>query len=100
MSLSQDIDIYQFTFNDVSYEVIKTAATAANAARDAVSRGGKLVEIESTEEQDAIFAAITNDAGITAANTVAPDGGEGHTCGSEVMISQSKETGYGMEIMI
>ena len=76
-SLSQDIDIYQFTFNDVSYEVIKTAATWANAARDAVSRGGKLVEIESTEEQDAIFAAITNDAGITAANTVAPDGGGG-----------------------
>ena len=83
----------------MSYEVIKVGATWADAAGGAVLRGGKLVEIESAEEQDAIFAAI-NAAGITAANTVAADGGEGHTCGSVVMISQSKETGYGMEIMI
>lgn len=65
---------YSFTYNGARYEVIKEGKSWVNAAACAVSKGGKLAEINSLAEQNAVFAGINN-AGINAANTVAPDGG-------------------------
>jgi hypothetical protein len=65
-----------FSFNGVNYEIIKVGATWTGAAEIAVSRNGKLVEIESVEEQNAIFSAIGS-AGLNASDTVAADGGGG-----------------------
>ena len=50
-------------------------ATWTGAAEIAVSRNGKLVEIEIIEEQIAVFSAIGS-AGLNASDTVAADGGE------------------------
>jgi hypothetical protein len=69
-------DRYIFSFNGKSYEIIKQTANWADAAEIATMMNGKLVEIESIEEQNAIFKEII-DAGLDAANTIAPDGGGG-----------------------
>ena len=60
----------------MNYEIIKVGATWTGAAEIAVSRNGKLVEIESVEEQNAIFSALGS-AGLNASDTVAADGGGG-----------------------
>ena len=86
-----------FNFNGAGYEIVKLPYAWAEAAEKAASRG-KLVEIESAEEQDAIFDAMMS-AEIDPDLTLAPDGG-GHICGSVAMILQQRETGFGMEIMI
>ncbi len=67
-------NIYTFTSNGIKYEIIKEKLNWVNAAACAVTRGGKLAEINSQAEQDTLFNRI-NSAGITASNTVAPDGG-------------------------
>lgn len=67
-------NIYTFTTNGIKYEIIKEKLSWVNAAACAVTRGGKLSEINSQAEQDTLFNRI-NMAGITASNTVAPDGG-------------------------
>lgn len=65
--------IHAFTFDSRMYEIIRENKTWADAAACAVARGGKLAEIGSQEEQDAIFTQA-NAAGIDIANTVAGDG--------------------------
>lgn len=67
-------NIFAYTFNGHNYEIIKEKLSWADAAACAVSRGGKLAEINSVAEQDSLFFHVGH-AGITAANTVAPDGG-------------------------
>ncbi len=67
-------NIYSFTINKVNYEIVREKLNWANAAACAVTRGGKLVEINSKTEQDSLFYYV-NKAGIVAANTTAPDGG-------------------------
>ncbi|QZT36885.1 T9SS type A sorting domain-containing protein [Halosquirtibacter xylanolyticus] len=52
--------VHSFVYNGRTYEVIETAIPWAEAAELAVSRGGKLAEINSQEEQEAIYNAISN----------------------------------------
>lgn len=65
--------IYSFTYDGRTYEIIKENKTWVSAAACAVERGGHLAEINSEEEQNAIFAQIAN-AQIDPDDTKAPDG--------------------------
>ena len=67
---------HSFSYNGVNYEIIQVGATWTDAAQIAVSRGGKLVEIKSSDEQSGIFSALLS-AGLNASDTVASDGGGG-----------------------
>ncbi|WKW47183.1 T9SS type A sorting domain-containing protein [Myroides sp. JBRI-B21084] len=68
-------NIYSFTYNGKTYEIIKEKKTWVNAAACAVERGGYLAEINDAAEQTAIFNQLNTNAGITTSNTTAPDGG-------------------------
>jgi hypothetical protein len=68
-------NVFTFSYNGNDYEVIKENKTWEQAAACAVERGGSLARIDTQEEQDAIFNALMNDAGIILGNTVSPDGG-------------------------
>jgi len=68
-------NVYGFTYNATYYEIVKENRTWAAAAACAVARGGYLAEINDAAEQAAIFAQANSMAGITTANTTAPDGG-------------------------
>lgn len=70
-------NIFTFTYNNATYEVVKENKTWIDAAACAVERGGVLVEINDVAEQNAIFTEVNTNAGITVNNTVAPDGGGG-----------------------
>lgn len=70
-------NVYSFTYNGSTYELIRENLTWENAAACAVSRGGYLVEIEDVAENTAIFNEITTNGGVTFSNTTAPDGGGG-----------------------
>lgn len=65
---------YQFTVQGTNYMVVKQQLNWAAAAACAVSRNGFLAEINSQVEQDSVYYYV-NQAGITASQTVAPDGG-------------------------
>jgi hypothetical protein len=67
-------NIYSFTTNGTTYEIVKENLNWIDAAACAVFRGGKLAEINSQTEQDTLFYYM-NLANINAANTIAPDGG-------------------------
>ena len=67
-------NIYTFTYNGDSYEIVKENLNWIDAAACAVERGGILSEINTQEEQDSVFFQVNN-AGISASSTVAPDGG-------------------------
>lgn len=71
------INIYTFSYNGSTYEVIREKKTWADAAACAVIRGGYLAEVENVAENTAIFTEVSNNAGIVNSNTVAPDGGGG-----------------------
>lgn len=80
-SLSQCISdstasVIAFTYDGKVYEIVKENLRWGEAAACAVERGGTLAEIDSQAEQDTIWSALGT-AGITNANTVAPDGGGG-----------------------
>lgn len=66
--------IRSFEFNGSNYEIILENKSWQDAATCSASRGGKLAEINSQEEQDAVFQEINN-VFFDHANTVAPDGG-------------------------
>ncbi len=70
-------NIYSFTYNGKTYEIIKENKTWVDAATCAVERGGILAEINDASEQNAIFNELISNASINANNTVAPDGGGG-----------------------
>lgn len=66
--------IRSFEFNGSNYEIVLENRSWQDAAACAASRGGKILEINSQQEQDAVFQEINN-AFIDPANTVAMDGG-------------------------
>lgn len=68
-------NIYSFTFGGKSYEVVKEKKTWALASACAVERGGYLAEINSLDEQLAVYDAIVNGAGVPANYVSVPDGG-------------------------
>ncbi|MFT4601176.1 MAG: hypothetical protein ACI857_001354 [Arenicella sp.] len=67
-------NVFTFTYDGKVYEIVKETKNWADAAACAVINGGALLEIDSQAEQDTIWSALES-AGITNANTVAPDGG-------------------------
>lgn len=68
-------NIYTFTYNGSTYEVVRENKTWSNAASCAVERGGHLAEINDSTEQNAVYAEVLSNASIVPASTVAPDGG-------------------------
>ena len=68
-------NIHNFTYNDQRYEVVKLKKTWEEAAAYAVDRGGRLVHISSVEENDAIYDAIINGAGVPDDYIAVLDGG-------------------------
>jgi lectin-like protein len=62
---ANETNIYEFTFEDKTYEIVKELQMWDVAAACAVERGGYLVEINSQEEQNAVYDAIINGAGIS-----------------------------------
>lgn len=70
-------NIYIFTYNGSTYELIRENLTWESAAACAVGRGGYLAEIEDVAENTAVFNEITTNGGVTFSNTTAPDGGGG-----------------------
>ena len=68
-----DANIYHFTYEGKSYEVLKEKLNWADAAACAVSRGGYLAEINNEAEQQAVFNGVTA-AGIDTEQTEAADG--------------------------
>ena len=71
---ANNANIYPFSYNGNDYEVVKENKNWISSATCAVSRGGKLVEINDQAEQNAIFNELQN-ANITNSNTVAINGG-------------------------
>jgi hypothetical protein len=69
------LNIYHFTFAGKNYEVIKEKKTWSDAAACAVERGGYLVEINNLNEQQAVYNAIINGAGVSPTYTTVPNGG-------------------------
>jgi len=68
-------NIYAFTYDGKTYEVVRETQPWGAAAACAVQRGGILAEINDQAEQNAVFAELQNNAGITLSNTTAVDGG-------------------------
>jgi len=66
-------NVFAFTYDGKTYEIIKENKTWVNAAACAVNRGGYLAEVNSVEENTAIFSQLAL-AGVTAADTPAADG--------------------------
>lgn len=67
-------NIYTFTYNGHTYEVVKEMKNWTTAAACAVERGGYLVQIDDQAEQNQIFSQITT-AGISSTYTQVVDGG-------------------------
>jgi len=70
-----DSNIYEFTFDGKKYEVVKEKQTWTLAADCAVQRGGYLAEINSLEEQNAIYDALVNGAKVPSNYVSVNDGG-------------------------
>ncbi len=66
---------YFFEYNGKQYEIVKSLKTWEDAAADAVSKGGYLVEINDLEEQGAIYDEIINGAGIATDYVTVNNGG-------------------------
>lgn len=70
-----DRETYYFSFDGKNYAVVKEMMTWANASAYAVTQGGYLVEINSIEEQLAVYDAIINGAGVPNNYTSISNGG-------------------------
>ena len=66
-------NVYQFTHSNKKYEVVKELKSWEDAAACAQQRGGYLAEINSQSENDSIYDAIINDAGVSLNYTSVPD---------------------------
>lgn len=66
-------NVFAFTYEGKTYEIIKENKTWVNAAACAVSRGGYLAEVNSLEENNAIFNQLAL-AGVDPGDTPATDG--------------------------
>jgi hypothetical protein len=67
--------LYTFEYNGNDYAIVKDQMTWDDAQSCSFQLGGALVNIDTQEEQDAIWSEIPN-AGIINSNTSAPDGGQ------------------------
>jgi len=74
--ISNQNNVYSFTYNNNLYKIVKENQDWLYAQSCANNEGGQLAQINSQDEQDTIFKYVIL-AGITASNTVAPDGGNG-----------------------
>ncbi len=72
---ADETNIYSFTYNGNTYEIVKENQSWTNASSCAVERGGFLAEINDISEQNAIFSELNTNASIVVSNTIAPDGG-------------------------
>lgn len=68
-------NVYTFDYNGSTYELVRENKTWIEAAACAVQRGGYLAEINDAAEQGVVYNEIMMNGGVTASNTVAPDGG-------------------------
>ncbi|MEO6902335.1 MAG: T9SS type A sorting domain-containing protein [Bacteroidia bacterium] len=68
-------NIYTFTYATKTYEVIKEQKSWKEASACAVERGGYLVEINDVNEQNAVYNAIINGAGVSPTYTSIENGG-------------------------
>lgn len=77
-SLDECVDasnIYSFTYNNKTYEIVKETKNWQQAAACAAERGGYLAEINDSAENSALFNQLSNNAGINISSTTASDGG-------------------------
>jgi hypothetical protein len=72
---ADSVNIYGFSYNNKYYEVVKDMKNWTDAAACAVERGGYLVEINDLNEQNAIYDAIINGAGVSTTYTSVSNGG-------------------------
>lgn len=72
---SRTVESYTFEFGGKTYEIVKEMKTWSEASAIAVTRGGYLVEINSSGEQNAIYDAIINGAQIPSNYTSVSNGG-------------------------
>lgn len=56
----EDVEVFNFTFDERTYQVVKENLRWEDAAECAQTRGGKLVEINSANEQLAVFEGVSN----------------------------------------
>ena len=68
-------NIYTFVHAGHTYEVVREMKNWSDAAACAVERGGYLTEINDMAEQNALFDAILNGAGVSPTYTIVPNGG-------------------------
>lgn len=69
------IETYSFVAVGNEYTVVKERMNWEDAAAYAVEQGGILLEINSKEENDAVFEEVVENSGIQIDLSVAPDGG-------------------------
>lgn len=70
----EDVTAFDFTIGTKNYTLVLEKKTWANAAADAVSRGGYLVEINSLAEQNAVLRAVDTYEDLDLSTTRASDG--------------------------
>ncbi len=68
-------NIFTFTYNGKTYEVVKELHPWDSASACAVERGGYLVEIGDQAEQNAVYDAIINGAGVSPTYVIVGNGG-------------------------
>ena len=74
---ADDANIFHFTYDNKSYQVIKENKTWEEAAACALERGGFLAEINNQAEQDTIFASLkSSECNIDLNQTISSDGGD------------------------
>lgn len=72
---ADSLNIYTFTYQGRTYEVVKEKKDWEDAADCAEERGGYLVHLGSQQEQDSVYHAIVIGAGVAANYVSVPDGG-------------------------
>lgn len=71
-----EANVFEFTFDGKTYELIKENKSWSDAAACAVERGGTLARVDTEEENTALFESIAI-YDVVPSETVAPDGGGG-----------------------
>ncbi|OYU97361.1 MAG: hypothetical protein CFE21_03455 [Bacteroidetes bacterium B1(2017)] len=71
---AQEANVFSFTYAGKNYEVVKEKRLWASASACAVERGGYLVEINDSNEQNAVYAGILS-AGVSPTYTSIDNGG-------------------------
>ncbi len=75
VEVEKNENVHDFMYDNKKYEIIKEKKTWEEAAQYASKRGGYLAEINTSEENIALFDEAKNNANITLSSTAAADGG-------------------------